>query len=162
MLTRWDPFREMLSIRNTMDRMFDSALTGSPDRWQPMAWDLALDVAESKDEFVVKASVPGINPDDLEITFNNNTLTIRGEIKEEKAVEEAQYHLRERRYGSFARSLTLPAGIEANKIVANYEAGVLKLHLPKAEEIKPKKIAIHTKDEPKYIEAKAKNVASKN
>jgi HSP20 family protein len=111
---------------------------------------------------VVKASVPGINPDDLEITFNNNTLTIRGEIKEEKEVEEAHYHLRERRYGSFARSLTLPAGIEANKIEANYEAGVLKLHLPKAEEIKPKKIAIHTKSEPRMIEAKAKNVASKN
>lgn len=162
MLTRWDPFREMLSIRNTMDRMFDSALAGSSDRWQPMAWDLALDVVESKDEFMVKASVPGINPEDLEITFNNNTLTIRGEVKEEKEVEEAQYHLRERRYGSFARSLTLPAGIEANKIVANYEAGVLKLHLPKAEEIKPKKIAIHSMDEPKYIEAKAKNVASKN
>ena len=162
MLTRWDPFREMLSIRNTMDHMFDSALAGSPDRWQPMAWDLALDVVESKDEFVVKASVPGINPDDLEITFNNNTLTIRGEIKEEKEVEEANYHLRERRYGSFARSLTLPAGIEANKIEANYEAGVLKLHLPKAEEIKPKKIAIHTKSEPRMIEAKAKNVASKN
>ena len=162
MLTRWDPFREMLSIRNTMDRMFDSALAGSPDRWQPMAWDLALDVVESKDEFVVKASVPGINPDDLEITFNNNTLTIRGEIKDEREVEEAQYHLRERRYGSFARSLTLPAGIEANKIEANYEAGVLKLRLPKAEEIKPKKIAIHTKSETKVIEAKATNVASKN
>jgi len=162
MLTRWDPFREMLSIRNTMDRMFDSALAGSPDRWQPMAWDLALDVVESKDEFVVKASVPGINPDDLEITFNNNTLTIRGEIKDEKEVEEAQYHLRERRYGSFARSLTLPAGIETSKIEANFEAGVLKLRLPKAEEIKPKKIAIHTKGESKVIEAKATNVASKN
>jgi HSP20 family protein len=152
----------MLSIRNTMDRMFDSALAGSPDGWQPMAWDLALDVVENKDEFVVKASVPGINPDDLEITYNNNTLTIRGEIKDEKEVEEARYHLRERRYGSFARSLTLPAGIEANKIEASYEAGVLKLRLPKAEEIKPKKIAIHTKAEPKVIEAKASSVASKN
>jgi HSP20 family protein len=162
MLTRWDPFREMMSIRNTMDRLFDSALAGSPDRWQPMAWDLALDVVESKDEFLVKASVPGINPDELEITFNNNTLTIKGEMKEEQEVDEAHYHLRERRYGSFARSLTLPAGIEANKIEANYEAGVLKLRLPKAEEIKPKKIAIHTKGEPKVIEAKASNVVSKN
>jgi len=162
MLNRWDPFREMLSIRNNMDRMFDSALAGSPDRWQPMAWDLALDVVESKDEFLVKASVPGINPDDLEITYNNNILTIKGELKEENEVEEAQYHLRERRYGSFARSLTLPTGIEANKIEANYEAGVLKLRLPKAEEVKPKKIAIQTKGEPKMIEAKAKNIASKN
>jgi len=162
MLTRWDPFRDMMSIRNTMDHMFDRALAGSPDSWQARAWDLALDVVESKDEFVVKASVPGIKPDDLEITFNNNTLTIKGEIKEEKDVDEGQYHLRERRYGSFARSLTLPAGIEANKIEANYEAGVLKLRLPKTEEIKPKKIAIHTKAETKVIEAKASDVVSKN
>jgi acetylornithine/succinyldiaminopimelate/putrescine aminotransferase len=148
MLTRWDPFREMMSIRNTMDRMFDSAMSGSPDRWQPMAWDLALDVVENKDEFVVKASVPGINPDDLEISFTNNTLTVRGEIKEEKEVEEAHYHLRERRYGSLARSLTLPAGIEDSKIEENSEAGVLKMRLPKAEEVKPKKITVVAKKKP--------------
>ena len=162
MLTRWDPFRELITIRNTMDRLFDSALAGSPTTWQPAAWDLALDVAESEDEFTVKASIPGINPDDLEITFTNNTLTIKGETKEEKEVEQAHYHLRERRYGSFARSITLPAGIEADKIQANYEAGVLKLRLPKAEEVKPKKIAIRTTASPKVIEAKVSDVASKN
>ncbi|HLE51593.1 MAG TPA: Hsp20/alpha crystallin family protein [Anaerolineales bacterium] len=162
MLTRWDPFRELITIRNTMDRLFDSALVGSPTTWQPAAWDLALDVAESEDEFTVKASIPGINPDDLEITFTNNTLTIKGETKEEKEVEQAHYHLRERRYGSFARSITLPAGIEAEKIQANYEAGVLKLRLPKAEEVKPKKIAIRTTASPKVIEAKVSDVPSKN
>lgn len=162
MLTRWDPFRELITIRNTMDRLFDSALVGSPTTWQPAAWDLALDVAESEDEFTVKASIPGINPDDLEITFTHNTLTIKGETNEEKEVEQAHYHLRERRYGSFARSITLPAGIEAEKIQANYEAGVLKLRLPKAEEVKPKKIAIRTTASPKVIEAKVSDVPSKN
>ena len=162
MLTRWDPFRELITIRNTMDRLFDSALVGSPTTWQPAAWDLALDVAESEDEFTVKASIPDINPDDLEITFTNNTLTIKGETKEEKDVEKAHYHLRERRYGSFARSITLPAGIETDKIQANYEVGVLKLRLPKAEEVKPKKIAIRTTTSPKVIEAKVSDVASKN
>ncbi len=162
MLTRWDPFREIMSIRNTMDRLFDSVLSGSTSIWQPTVWDLALDVAESDDEYVVKASIPGINPDDLEITYSNNTLTIKGEVKEDKELEQAHYHLRERRCGSFARSVTLPAGIEADKIEATYEAGVLKLRLPKAEEVRPKKIAIKTGEKPKVIEAKASEVVSKN
>lgn len=162
MLARWDPFREIMSIRNTMDRLFDSVLSGTTLTWQPTVWDLALDVAEDEDEYVVKASIPGINPDDLEITFSNNTLTIKGEVKEDKELEQAHYHLRERRYGSFARSVTLPAGIEADKIEATYEAGVLKLRLPKAEEVRPKKIAINSGEKPKVIEAKASEVVSKN
>lgn len=162
MLTRWDPFREMMSLRSTMDRLFDSAMASSPTSWRPLTWELALDVVENSDEYVVKASVPGVNPDDLEITFNNNTLTIKGELKEEKEVEEARYHLRERHYGTFARSLTLPAGIQAEKIQANFDAGVLSLRLPKAEEVKPKKIAIHTSESPKVIEAKASDIKTKN
>lgn len=162
MLARWDPFREIMSIRNTMDRLFDSVLSGTTLTWQPTVWDLALDVAEDEDEYVVKASIPGINPDDLEITFSNNTLTIKGEVKEDKELEQAHYHLRERRYGSFARSVTLPAGIEADKIEASYEAGVLKLRLPKVEEVRPKKIAIKSGEKPKVIEAKASDVVSKN
>jgi HSP20 family protein len=152
MLTRYDPFRELLSIRNTMDRLFESALSGT-SIWQPVSWDLALDVVETEDEYTVKASLPGINPDDLEITYTNNTLTIKGEVREEKESEGARYHLRERRYGSFARSITLPAGVEADKIEASYEAGVLKLRLPKAEEVKPKRIAIKAGDGRKVIEA---------
>jgi HSP20 family protein len=152
----------MMAFRNAMDRLYESSMAGSPTSWRPLTWDLALDVVENPDEYVVKASVPGINPDDLEITFNNNTLTIKGELKEEKEVEEARYHVRERHYGKFARSLTLPAGIQAEKIEANFEAGVLSLHLPKAEEVKPKKIAIHTSESPKVIEAKASDIKTKN
>lgn len=155
MLTRWDPFREMMAIRNTMDRMFDNALTGSSSNWQAMNWDLALDVSENQDEFIVKASLPGIDPEDLEITFTNNTLTIRGETREEKEEEGERYHLRERRYGTFSRSITLPAGIEGDKIDARYKDGVLKLHLPKGEEVKPKKISVHTGEPRQVIEAKA-------
>jgi HSP20 family protein len=105
MLTRYDPFREMLALRHTMDRLFDSAMTGT-STWQPATWDLALDVAESENEYVVKASLPGINPDDLEITYTNNTLTIKGEVREDRELDEARYHLRERRYGSFSRSIS--------------------------------------------------------
>ena len=158
MLTRYDPIREMLAIRNTMERLLDSAMTGTATV-QPATLGLALDVAESENEYVVKASMPGINLNDLEITYANNTLTIKGEVREEQELEEARYHLRERSYGCFARSITLPAGVESDKIEANYEAGVLTLRLPKAEEIKPKRIAIKAGDGQKVIEA---SVVSKN
>lgn len=157
MLTRWDPFREMLSLRREMDRLFDNVLSGSQAGWQPTSWDLALDVIENPDEFLVKASIPGINPDDLDITFSNNTLTIKGEIKEDKEFEQAQYHVRERRYGSFSRSISLPAGIQSDQITADYENGVLKLHLPKAEEVKPKRIQIKAGESSRMIEGRLKD-----
>jgi len=141
MLTRFDPFQEMMTLRRAVDRLFDS--TVERDGWQTAnAWGLALDVIENEDAFVVKASIPGINPDDLEITYNNDTLTIKGEIKVDDTVDEAAYHLRERRYGSFSRSLVLPYKVDAEAIDAAYNAGVLTLTLPKAEEVKPKRIAI--------------------
>jgi len=152
MLTRWDPFRDMLSMRRAMDRLFDRAL--EPSWSETPAWDLALDVVENKDEFLVKASLPGINPDDLEITFTDNTLTIKGSTKSEVESKDARYHLRERRYGSFARSITLGSRIQGDAIQANYENGVLTLTLPKAEEVKAKRIQIHM---PKMIDAKSKN-----
>jgi HSP20 family protein len=153
-LVRWDPFREMLSLRRTMDRLFDDALTGSQSEYLPGAWNLALDVIENDDEYQVKASVPGIKPEDLDITYNNNTLMIKGEMKEEREVEETRYHLRERRFGSFSRSLTLPSNVNAEGIRADYDSGVITLHLPKAEEAKPKRITVHGSE--KMIEANVK------
>jgi HSP20 family protein len=154
MLTRWDPFQEMLNLRRTVDRLFDNV---NPDHdWQPSTWGLALDVVENKDDFIVKASVPGINPDDLDISYADDTLTIKGEIKSDNEVKENQYHLRERRYGSFARSITLPTKIKGDAIEASYQNGVIKLRLPKAEEVKPKRIAIKVGDN-KMIEGKVKN-----
>jgi HSP20 family protein len=154
MLTRWDPFRDMLSMRRAMDRFFDRSLDSS---WSetPM-WDLALDVVENKDEFLVKASLPGLNPDDLDITFTDNVLTIKGEIKEDKEIKEEQYHLRERRQGMFSRSISLPNRVKADAISANYDAGVLTLKLPKVEEAKPKRIAINIGGT-KVIEGKSKD-----
>ena len=160
-LTRWDPFREMMTLRNWMDRWMDSPMS-TLSTWQPAAWDLALDVAETDDDFVVKASLPGVAPDDLEITYNHNMLTITGEIKEEKDVEEQRYHLRERRYGSFSRSISLPSTVKADAIEANYEAGVLTLHLPKAEGAKPKRIPVNSGQAPQMIEGKVKDIAHKN
>jgi HSP20 family protein len=154
MLTRWDPFQEMLNLRRTVDRLFDNA---NPDHeWQPMQWSLAVDVVENKEDFTVKASVPGINPADLDVSYVDDTLTIKGEVKSDKEVDENQYHLRERRYGSFTRSISLPTKIRGDAIEASYQNGVLTLRLPKAEEVMPKRIAIKVGDQ-KMIEGKAQN-----
>jgi len=157
---RWDPFRDMMSLRRSMDRIFDEAITDS-ETWQPATWDLALDVIENEDEYLVRASLPGLNPDDLEITYINNALTIKGEVKEENEVKESRYHLRERRYGSFARSILLPSNVSAEKIDANYENGILTLKLPKAEEAKPKKISVKSSDV-KMIDSTAADIKTKN
>lgn len=153
MLTRWDPLREMTSLRSAMDRLLDRAFIGEPEWESPRLMSFALDVSESDNEYQVEASLPGIDPEDLEITYTGNTLTIKGETKSESEKEGARYHMRERRFGSFSRSITLPSTVDASKIEANYEKGVLKLQIPKAEEAKPKRIEVKT---PKMIEGKIK------
>jgi HSP20 family protein len=154
MLTRWDPFQEMLNLRRTVDRLFDN--TNPDNAWaQSTMWGLAVDVVENKDDFTIKASVPGINPDDLDVSYTDDTLTIKGEIKSDNEVKEKKYHLRERRYGLFSRSITLPTKIKGDAIEASYQNGVLTLRLPKSEEEKPKRINIKVGDQ-KMIEGKAK------
>ena len=153
MLTRWDPFQEMINLRSAVDRLFDSTLAPSNSLDMPTAWTLALDIVENEDSFLVKASVPGIKPEDIQVTFTDNVLTIKGEMRSETASKETRYHLRERRFGSFTRSVTLGARIKADAIVANYENGVLTLTLPKAEEVKPKQISIKVNP---VLEAKTK------
>lgn len=143
-IIRWNPFREMARARSAMDRMFEDSLIGPEWEWRPStSWQLSLDVVENDDDYVVKASIPGINPDDLEITLSGRTLTIKGETKEETESEQGRYHLRERRYGSFSRSVTLPIEVKDADIEASYESGVLTLTLPKSEAMKPKRIKVH-------------------
>ena len=153
MITRWKPMREM--------RAMNRAIVESHPRWNATQWSLALDVAESEDGYVVKASLPGIKSDDLEITFSENVLTIKAEVEHDTELEEARYHMRERRYGTFSRSIRFPAGIESDKIEADFDDGVLKLHLPKAEDVKPKKIAISSTSS-EVIDAVTADSISKN
>ena len=141
-LVRWDPIREMMQLQNAVDRLFEAELASTLPMWRRTgAWMLPLDVIETEDEFIVKASIPGINPDDLDISLTDNVLTIKGEIKMEEA-EDVRYHLRERRFGMFQRSISLPVPVNADKVDAAYENGVLTLHIPKVEEVKPKHISI--------------------
>ena len=121
MITRHNPFREILTMHRSIDRLLDRAID-SDQEWQTGSRNLALDVAENEGEYLVKASIPGINPEDLDITFTDNVLTIKGETKEEKDIKEEQYHLRERCFGSFSRSISLPARVKSEAIEASYNA----------------------------------------
>ncbi|RME81066.1 MAG: Hsp20/alpha crystallin family protein [Caldilineae bacterium] len=147
-LTQWNPYREIMEMRAAMDRLFDEAF------FRPFAFNgshlgLALDVAETEDAYIIEAAIPGINPDELDISLTQNVLTIKGEIKKEEEVEEGRYHLRERRFGKFSRSVTLPGDVQADAVEATYQNGVLRLVAPKAEEAKPKHIKVSA---PKTIE----------
>jgi len=142
-LIRWNPLRDMMRMRSEIDRMFDDAFNAPLAEWsEETNWGLPLDVAENDDAFVVKASVPGMNPEDLEITLTDNTLTIKGEVKADETIDEERYHVRERRYGRFTRSLSLPVPVESDDVDATYENGILTLNIPKAEMVKPKRISI--------------------
>jgi HSP20 family protein len=161
-ISRWNPYRDLALMRRSMDRMVDSFFSEGEEYPETVTWGVALDVREKEDEFIVEASLPGVKPEDVDVTFSNNTLTIKGEVRSEEEKEDARYHLRERRYGLFTRSITLPRGINGEAIQASYTAGVLTLHLPKREEVKPKRIEIRSVESPQMIDGKAKEIASKN
>jgi HSP20 family protein len=161
LIIRRDPLREMMTLRSAMDRLFDSAFLDETGELPTFVDALPLDVAETEGEYVVKASTPGIKPEDMEITYSGKTLTIKGEYKAEEEKDDMHYHLRERRYGAFARSLALPAAVKSDAIEAKYESGVLTLKLPKSEEVKPKKIAVRVAEAPSMLDGKVKEV-SKN
>ena len=156
LVRRWDPFREMAELRATMDRLLNETRNLPMLSSEETIWMLPLDVSETDDAYVVKASIPGVNPDDIDITLTDNVLTIKAEVKEEKEVEEARYHLRERRFGVFSRSITLPTAVDADKVEALYENGVLTLTIPKAEEVKPRKIEVQAH---KMIEGESSQVS---
>jgi HSP20 family protein len=127
-----------------MDRFFGDAFLRTAGGFG-VEGDLMLDVAQTDNDVIVKASMPGVKPDDIHISVTGDVLSLRGEVKEEKVADEASYHLRERRYGSFSRTVSLPTSVVADKAKAEFENGVLTLTLPKAEEHKPKTITVRAK-----------------
>ncbi|NWG02451.1 MAG: Hsp20/alpha crystallin family protein [Syntrophaceae bacterium] len=148
-LTVWRPFRELVpfdfdQMKREMDRLWDSFFERGMRRRTEEAgeWYPSLDVAETKNDIVIKAEVPGMEPKDIDISLSDGILTVKGEKKREREEKEEDYHLIERSYGSFARSVQLPKGIQSDKINASYKNGVLKVVLPKSEEAKKKEIKI--------------------
>lgn len=152
-MIRWNPFGEMARMRSEIDRLFEDAFNAPVSKWESNSvWGFPLDVTEADDTFTVKAAVPGMNPDDLDITISDNVLTIKGETQEEEVREEEKVHLRERRFGSFMRSISLPTPVESDNVKATVENGILTLQIPKAEAVKPKRIAVHTSRGTKVVE----------
>lgn len=137
------PFREMLTLREAMNQLFDDSFIRPASRGA--AYGLNLDVEAGKDEFIVHANVPGLKPEDLQIEIVDNTVTLQGEFKAETKNEDKNYLLMERSYGSFSRTISLPAAVNAAKVEATVEHGVLTLRLPKAEEARPKTITVKAK-----------------
>jgi HSP20 family protein len=142
-MQRWDPFRDLLSLQNEMTRLFSRATgeTGAGDLLGG-AWAPPMDVLETQDRYTITMELPGITPDQVDITFNDGALTVRGERKFYEGESEENFHRVERRYGAFARSLTLPAQVDAEKISASFANGVLTLEVPKAEAAKPRRIEV--------------------
>jgi HSP20 family protein len=155
-LIRWEPVRELSSIQSEMNRLFntlfDSPSTGSNGISAHRRWLPAMDLLETKDEFVLRADLPGLSEDDVNIEFEDNVLTVHGERKAEHEERKEGYYRVERSSGSFSRSLTLPEGVDPDAVKATFDRGVLEVRIPKPEQHKPRKVSINLGGEPKAIE----------
>lgn len=143
-IIRWTPFRDLVTVREKMNDIFEEAFTSRGEEKDMVAstWTPSVDIYENENELVLSAEAPGIEDKDIEIKIENNTLSIQGERKIEKETKEENYHRIERSYGSFYRSFTLPTNINQDNIKAEYDNGVLRISMPKKPELKPKKVKV--------------------
>jgi HSP20 family protein len=151
------PSREMEEIGRRFEDVFGRPFL--PGIWrvfpsEELVWAPAIDVLEKEDKFVVKVELPGVNEEDVNVSVAGGTLTIEGEKKTESEIKNKGYYYSETSYGSFSRSITIPSTVDASKIEANYDKGVLEITLPKAPEVKPKKIAVAIKKKEKAVPRK--------
>jgi HSP20 family protein len=143
-IVRWEPFRELSTLQSEMNRLFNSVFDNPPGNGGSVArrWMPAMDLVETEDDFVLRADLPGLGEDDVKIEFEDGTLTISGERKAEHESKGEGYYRVERAYGSFSRSLTLPQGVDPERVSASFNRGVLEVRVPKPEERKPRRIEI--------------------
>ncbi len=146
-IQRWDPLKELATLRSQMDRIFESLLGEEGEEIKRGSWVPPVDIYETEDEIVIKAEVPGVKQEDIEIKIEDDTLIIRGEKKFERDEEKEKYHRAERIYGAFQRSFILPKTVDKERIKASLKNGVLTIILPKKEEVKPKEITIEVESE---------------
>jgi len=152
-LVRWEPVRELSSLQNDMNRLFNTffdtptAGNGTVRRWIP-----AMDLVEAEDHFVLKADLPGLSEEDVHIDVEGDVLTVSGERKAEHEDKREGYVRVERSYGSFRRSLTLPEGVDADAVSASFDRGVLEVRIPKPEQRKPRRVAIQVGGAPAPVE----------
>jgi HSP20 family protein len=143
-ITRYNPYGELVTLRDTMGRLFEDSFV-SPLTWRQLDGEMLnppIDVHQTGDEIIVTASLPGLKAGDVDITITGQTLAIRGEFKADETVSRDQYLYRERRYGTFHRQLQLPVRVQGDAAKATFEDGVLTLKIPKAEEVKPRQVKV--------------------
>ncbi|MFO7995682.1 MAG: Hsp20/alpha crystallin family protein [Dehalococcoidia bacterium] len=146
-IERWHPLTDLMSLRQAMDRLFEDSFV-RPSRALGAIGEVAapaLDIYQTPNEVVVKAALPGLKPEDVNIDITGDTLTIKGESKAEQEIKREDYLYQERRYGAFSRSVVLPSGLNSDKAEATMGDGVLTLTIPKAEDLKPKAISVKPK-----------------
>ena len=142
-LTRWEPFRGLNTLQDQVNRLLEDSIRGAGPNSSLTAWAPAVDIYETEGELVVTADLPGINEKDFDVRVENNMLTVRGERKLEKTINEDNMLRVERAYGSFSRSFSLPNSVNTEAIKADYHDGVLTVKLPKREESKPKQVKVN-------------------
>jgi HSP20 family protein len=157
-ITRWDPFREFSSLQDRMNRLFRES-QGPEESLATSSFAPPVDVYEDEHNVTLKIEVPGIDENDIDVRIENNVLTVHGERKFEKEEKEQNYRRVERQYGSFTRTFTLPTTVDAEKVSANYDKGILKIALPKKAEAKPKQIKVNVGSE-KALESKGPSKAA--
>ena len=145
-ISRWDPFRDLNVLQDRMNRLFDDAGRGwrADEPSATTTWSPAVDIYETENEIVVQAELPGVDRKDISLNLENNVLTLKGERRFEKETKEENYHRIERSYGGFSRAFSIPATVDEEKIRADYRDGILKIALPKKEQVKPKQIRIES------------------
>jgi HSP20 family protein len=141
-LVRWDPIRELDSLQGDMNRLFDRFFEGRAPNGTSSRWIPAMDLVETDDHLVLRGDLPGMTEDDVDIEIKDNVLTVSGERKSESEQRGEGYHRVERAFGSFSRSLTLPQGVDAERVEAKFENGVLEVRIPKPAEAKPTRVQI--------------------
>jgi HSP20 family protein len=156
-ITRWDPFRDALTLQNRLNSLFQdfNRGQGENDSLATAAFVPPVDIYEDEHKIVLKLEVPGLRQEDIDIQLENNTLAVRGERKLEKEEKEENFHRIERRYGSFLRSFTVPSTVNTDSVKAGYDAGVLRIELEKRAEAKPKQIKVQVgagSSAPKQVE----------
>src|SRR5256886_10665867 len=160
-LTRWEPFRELSTLQDRINRAFRESYTGADrdDALTTSSFAPAVDVYEDEHQVTLKIEVPGIDEKDIDVRVEGNTLTVHGERKIEKEEKEENYRRVERQYGSFTRSFTLPSSVDPGQVNADYDKGVLKIRLAKKAEAKPKQIKVNVGSQ-KTLEAKGQGKAA--
>jgi HSP20 family protein len=145
-MIRWEPFDEMMSMRESMDRLFEDFFSRRPRQAGPLVWQPAVEISETDTDILVKAELPGIDPKNVEVNVTGDVLTIKGEAKAEQEEKRRGYYRRELRYGAFQRAIALPIEVRGDEAKATFRHGILEVRVPKAERVRPKSVKVEVQE----------------